>query len=63
MKPSCQPVETKLSTSYFIFNSKIALRPISYVAKMLVVKMSMAETLTVKVPGMAGMQDQWGHSL
>ena len=34
--------ETKLSTSYFIFDGKIALWPISYVAKMLAAKMSMA---------------------
>ena len=45
MKSNCQPVETKLSTSYFIFYSKITLQPISDVVKMLVAKM-----FTAKVP-------------
>ena len=41
--------ECKLSTSFFIFNNKIVLQPISYVAKMLVTKMSVAKMLTVKI--------------
>ena len=50
MKPNCQPVETKQSTGYFIFYRKTALWPISYVAKMLVAKMSMAKMLMVIIP-------------
>ena len=37
--------ETKLSTSYFIFYGKTALRPISYEVKMLAAKM-----VKVKIP-------------
>lgn len=50
--------ETKLSTSYFIFQGKIALKFCYYlvmwqkifVAKVLVAKMSTAKSLTVKIP-------------
>ena len=47
LKPNCQ---TRPSASYFIFHSKIALQPISYMAKMLVAKMSTAKSLTAKIP-------------
>lgn len=47
LQPNCQ---TRLSASYFIFHSKIALQPISYMAKTLVAKMSTAKTLTAKIP-------------
>ena len=45
MKPNCQPVQTKLSTSYVIFYGKIALRPISSA-----VKTPVATIFTAKVP-------------
>ena len=41
--------ESKLSTSCFIFNNKIVLQPISYVAKVLVTKISVAKMFTVKI--------------
>ena len=46
--------EARLLTSYFIFYGKIAVWPLSYVAKifvikMLLAKMSTAKTLTVKI--------------
>ena len=44
------PVETKLSSSYFIFHGKTALWPISYAVKMFAAKMFMAKMLTVKAP-------------
>ena len=42
--------KSKLSTNYiiFYFNSKIALQPIRYVAKMLAAKMSMEKMLMIK---------------
>ena len=48
--PNSQPVETKLSTSYFILYDKVAWQSISYVANMIVAKMSMAKLLMAKVP-------------
>ena len=47
LKPNCQ---TRPSASYFIFHRKIALQPISYMAKMFVAKMSTAKSLTAKIP-------------
>lgn len=46
--------EARLSTSYIIFYGKTAIWPLSYVAKILVIKMfvakmSIAKTLTVKI--------------
>ena len=44
--------ETKLSTSYFIFDGKIALWAVSYVAEMLAAKKSMIKMLRVKIADM-----------
>ena len=40
--------ETKLSTSYFIFDGRIALWAVSYVAEMLAAKKSVIKMLRVK---------------
>ena len=45
LKPNCQ---TKLSTSYFILDCKIALQPISYVVEMSVEELCLLSVLTLQ---------------